>query len=274
MVDGILGFLFSFTTWVTILDIILFLYVMSITQNSSEELNLFTLLIQPNSRVFLTLGGLNFSRIFCGHQFTSILTHFLLHNDLIQLFFSIRSHLSWTGTFERRWGFLRTAVVYALAGAGAGLLALGFARARDVLLGSSGALHGVMGAYIIGVLSEEGSAASYHVLGVMGSMALSAFTECAGGYLLHVLLRQRISSIQSIPTVVENIAVTLSLSGLHAYVRSIRGLLAMQALGLGVGICVGLGLFSKRVFLRILGVVVFVLAFVVLLQTSRSRWCL
>jgi len=104
----------------------------------------------PPGPELLRAGGLVAGRI--AAEPWRLLTALVLHADLPHALWNGLAMLVFAVPLLTRLGVVRTAAIYTIAGVGGGLAALAFARAGTVIIGSSGAVAGLFGAWVVHTL--------------------------------------------------------------------------------------------------------------------------
>jgi len=78
-----------------------------------------------------------------------LVTSLFLHSDPLHAFWNGASMLAFAVPLLTQLGYARTALVYFASGIGGGITALQFARAGTLIVGSSGAIAGLFGAWLV-----------------------------------------------------------------------------------------------------------------------------
>lgn len=81
-----------------------------------------------------------------------LITHMFMHADLFHLLFNMLGLYMFGATLENLWGAKRFINFYLVCGLGAALIQMGFdylLNSQSMLLGASGAIYGLLGAYAV-----------------------------------------------------------------------------------------------------------------------------
>ena len=84
-----------------------------------------------------------------------LITSLFLHSDPTHAFWNGASLLVFSVPLLSQLGYARTAMIYLASGVGGGLMALKFATAGTLIIGSSGAVAGLFGAWVVLTLSRS-----------------------------------------------------------------------------------------------------------------------
>jgi rhomboid protease GluP len=84
-----------------------------------------------------------------------LVTSLFLHGDLTHAFWNGASLLVFSVSLLSQLGYVRTAMIYLASGVGGGLMALKFVSAGTLIIGCSGAVAGLFGAWVVLTLSRS-----------------------------------------------------------------------------------------------------------------------
>lgn len=133
-----------FLFWITIVDLIYFLVEICVggVTNASDNSSL-----GPPTSTLILLGAKYVPKIKYQYQVWRFVVPIIMHAGFIHLFFNLYVQFMICMAYERRWGALRTSLIYVMAGVGGNLLS-SCALPLTVSVGASGAIMGIIGARV------------------------------------------------------------------------------------------------------------------------------
>lgn len=110
-------------------------------------------LFGPSSTTLEKMGALEWNKVVHGHQGWRLITCMWLHAGVIHLLANMLSLIFIGIRLEQQFGFVRVGIVYLLSGFGGSILSSLFIQ-RNISVGASGALFGLLGAMLSELLTN------------------------------------------------------------------------------------------------------------------------
>jgi Rhomboid family len=111
----------------------------------------FSVALGPGEATLFKMGATNSNAIKSDAQLWRVFTSMFLHAGLLDLFFNLLCLLRLGLFLERRWGWIRLSAIFLFCGVGGSLMSC-LLQPRTTTVGASGALGGVIAAYLCEVI--------------------------------------------------------------------------------------------------------------------------
>lgn len=109
---------------------------------------------------YFTVGGLNYEYVTIKHQYGRFFSYMFIHRDFDHIFCNMIVLFVFGKDLEKRFGSLKTVVIYILSGIGSGIISMNINHIFDsgrmrFSAGASGAVFGITCASLISVLDDD-----------------------------------------------------------------------------------------------------------------------